>query len=202
MMNQDDFVVEVASEEHLKYVDEILATIEEAANIRGTGIAKRKPEYLALKIREAKAVIALKGDRFAGFSYIETWEDKHYVTTSGLIVHPDFRGLGLAKRIKDMTFSLARTRWPHAKIFSLTSGAAVMAMNTRLGYKPVTFEELTEDEAFWKGCDGCINVDVLRRTDRKYCICTGMLFDPTEHLPAKISDEVLERIKAIDENVE
>ena len=202
MMNQDDFVVEVASEEHLKYVDEILATIEEAANVRGTGIAKRKPEYLALKIREAKAVIALKGDRFAGFSYIETWEDKHYVTTSGLIVHPDFRGLGLAKRIKDMTFSLARTRWPHAKIFSLTSGAAVMAMNTRLGYKPVTFEELTEDEAFWKGCDGCINVDVLRRTDRKYCICTGMLFDPTEHLPAKISDEVLERIRAIDENVE
>ncbi|MGI5848163.1 MAG: GNAT family N-acetyltransferase [Candidatus Cryptobacteroides sp.] len=202
MMNQDDFVVEVASEEHLKYVDEILATIEEAANIRGTGIAKRKPEYLALKIREAKAVIALKGDRFAGFSYIETWEDKHYVTTSGLIVHPDFRGLGLAKRIKDMTFSLARTRWPHAKIFSLTSGAAVMAMNTQLGYKPVTFEELTEDEAFWKGCDGCINVDVLRRTDRKYCICTGMLFDPTEHLPAKISDEVLERIRAIDENVE
>ena len=202
MMNQDDFVVEVASEEHLKYVDEILATIEEAANIRGTGIAKRKPEYLALKIREAKAVIALKGDRFAGFSYIETWEDKHYVTTSGLIVHPDFRGLGLAKRIKDMTFSLARTRWPHAKIFSLTSGAAVMAMNTRLGYKPVTFEELTEDEALWKGCDGCINVDVLRRTDRKYCICTGMLFDPTEHLPAKISDEVLERIRAIDENVE
>ncbi|MDI9551919.1 MAG: GNAT family N-acetyltransferase [Bacteroidales bacterium] len=201
-MNQDDFVVEVASEEHLKYVDEILATIEEAANIRGTGIAKRKPEYLALKIREAKAVIALKGDRFAGFSYIETWEDKHYVTTSGLIVHPDFRGLGLAKRIKDMTFSLARTRWPHAKIFSLTSGAAVMAMNTQLGYKPVTFEELTEDEAFWKGCDGCINVDVLRRTDRKYCICTGMLFDPTEHLPAKISDEVLERIRAIDENVE
>jgi GNAT superfamily N-acetyltransferase len=202
MMNQDDFVVEVASEEHLKYVDEILATIEEAANVRGTGIAKRKPEYLALKIREAKAVIALQGDRFAGFSYIETWEDKHYVTTSGLIVHPDFRGLGLAKRIKDLTFSLARTRWPHAKIFSLTSGAAVMAMNTRLGYKPVTFEELTEDEAFWKGCDGCINVDVLRRTDRKYCICTGMLFDPTEHLPAKISDEVLERIKAIDENVE
>jgi GNAT superfamily N-acetyltransferase len=202
MMNQDDFVVEVASEEHLKYVDEILATIEEAANVRGTGIAKRKPEYLALKIREAKAVIALQGDRFAGFSYIETWEDKHYVTTSGLIVHPDFRGLGLAKRIKDLTFSLARMRWPHAKIFSLTSGAAVMAMNTRLGYKPVTFEELTEDEAFWKGCDGCINVDVLRRTDRKYCICTGMLFDPTEHLPAKISDEVLERIKAIDENVE
>ena len=198
-MTIGDLTVEVASEKHLVYVDEILRTIEEAAKVRGTGIAKRKPEYIEQKIREAKAVIALYGETFAGFSYIETWEHKRYVTTSGLIVHPDFRSLGLAKKIKDMTFSLARTRWPHAKIFSLTSGAAVMAMNTQLGYKPVTFAELTSDESFWKGCDGCINVDVLKRTDRKYCICTGMLFDPEEHLPAKIPQEVLERIKRIEE---
>ena len=191
-MTQDELTVEVASDKHLIYVDEILKTIEEAAKVRGTGIAKRKPEYVAQKIKEAKAVIALQGEKFAGFSYIETWEHKQYVTTSGLIVHPDFRGLGLAKRIKDLTFSLARTRWPHAKIFSLTSGAAVMTMNTQLGYKPVTF-------AFWKGCEGCVNVDVLKRTDRKYCICTGMLFDPEEHLPAKIPQEVLERIRRIDE---
>ena len=104
----------------------------------------------------------------------------------------------VAKRIKDMTFTLARTRWPHAKIFSLTSGAAVMSMNTALGYQPVTFADLTEDEAFWKGCEGCVNVDVLHRTGRKYCICTAMLYDPTEHLPAKIPDEVIERIKKID----
>ena len=198
-MAQNELTVEVASEKHLIYVDEILKTIEDAAKVRGTGIAKRKPEYVAQKIKEAKAVIALQGERFAGFSYIETWEHKQYVTTSGLIVHPDFRGMGLAKRIKDLTFSLARTRWPHAKIFSLTSGAAVMTMNTQLGYKPVTFAELTSDESFWKGCEGCINVDVLKRTDRKYCICTGMLFDPEEHLPAKIPQEVLERIKRIDE---
>ncbi len=198
-MAQNELTVEVASEKHLIYVDEILKTIEDAAKVRGTGIAKRKPEYVAQKIKEAKAVIALQGERFAGFSYIETWEHKQYVTTSGLIVHPDFRGMGLAKRIKDLTFSLARTRWPHAKIFSLTSGAAVMTMNTQLGYKPVTFAELTSDESFWKGCEGCINVDVLKRTDRKYCICTGMLFDPEEHLPAKIPQEVLERIRKIDE---
>ena len=198
-MTQDELTVEVASDKHLIYVDEILKTIEEAAKVRGTGIAKRKPEYVAQKIKEAKAVIALQGEKFAGFSYIETWEHKQYVTTSGLIVHPDFRGLGLAKRIKDLTFSLARTRWPHAKIFSLTSGAAVMTMNTQLGYKPVTFAELTSDGAFWKGCEGCVNVDVLKRTDRKYCICTGMLFDPEEHLPAKIPQEVLERIRRIDE---
>ena len=190
--------VVVADETHEKYVDTILETISEAAKVRGTGIAKRTHEYVANKMREAKAVIALDGDKFAGFSYIETWQDKKYVTTSGLIVHPDYRGRGLAKRIKDMTFTLARTRWPHAKIFSLTSGAAVMAMNTALGYQPVTFADLTDDEAFWKGCEGCCNVDVLHRTGRKYCICTAMLYDPTEHLPAKISDEVLERIRRID----
>ena len=190
--------VVVADESHEKYVDTILETISEAAKVRGTGIAKRTHEYLLNKMREAKAVIALDGDRFAGFSYIETWQDKKYVTTSGLIVHPDYRGRGLAKRIKDMTFTLARIRWPHAKIFSLTSGAAVMAMNTQLGYKPVTFADLTQDEAFWKGCEGCVNVDILHRTERKYCICTGMLYDPEEYLPAKIPADVLKRIKKIE----
>ena len=197
-IKREDIVVMVADHEHEQYIDTILKTIEEAAKVRGTGIAKRTHEYLATKMREAKAVIALHGDRFAGFSYIETWGNREYVTTSGLIVHPDYRGLGLAKRIKDMTFTLARIRWPHAKIFSLTSGAAVMAMNTALGYKPVTFADLTDDEAFWRGCEGCINVDVLHRTNRKYCICTGMLFDPEEHLPAKIPDNVIRRIQEID----
>ncbi len=200
-MDKEDIEVLVAGPEHELYVDTILETIAEAAKVRGTGIAKRTHEYLATKMQEAKAVIALskKDGRFAGFSYIETWGNKQYVTTSGLIVHPDYRGLGLAKRIKDMTFTLARTRWPHAKIFSLTSGAAVMKMNTELGYKPVTFAELTSDESFWKGCEGCINVDVLHRTGRKYCICTGMLYDPTEQLPAKIPEDVLARIRHLEE---
>ena len=202
LMEQDQEIeVLVAAAEHEVYVDTILDTIAEAAKVRGTGIAKRTHDYLTTKMQEAKAVIALrKSDkRFAGFSYIETWGNKQYVTTSGLIVHPDFRGLGLAKRIKDMTFTLARTRWPHAKIFSLTSGAAVMKMNTELGYQPVTFADLTDDEAFWRGCEGCCNVDVLHRTGRKYCICTAMLYDPTEHLPAKIPDDVLSRIKYLEQ---
>ncbi len=194
----DEITVMVADASHEKYVDTILKTIEEAAKVRGTGIAKRTHDYLATKMKEAKAVIALQGDVFAGFSYIETWGNKHYVTTSGLIVHPDFRGRGIAKKIKDLTFTLARTRWPHAKIFSLTSGAAVMAMNTQLGYQPVTFADLTDDEAFWRGCEGCINVDVLRRTNRKYCICTAMLYDPDEHLPVKLPQEVIERIEKLD----
>ena len=194
---EKDIQVLVAGPEHEVYVDTILQTIADAAKVRGTGIAKRTHEYLTTKMKEAKAVIALCGSRFAGFSYIETWGNKQYVTTSGLIVHPDFQGHGVAKRIKDMTFSLARTRWPHAKIFSLTSGAAVMKMNTELGYQPVTFADLTDDEAFWRGCEGCVNVDVLHRTGRKYCICTAMLYDPEEHLPAKIPEDVMERIKIL-----
>ena len=50
-MKLDDITVEVASEEHLFYVDQILETIENAAKVRGTGIARRKPEYLAQKIK-------------------------------------------------------------------------------------------------------------------------------------------------------
>ncbi len=198
----------VADESHERYVDTILKTIEEAAKVRGTGIAKRTHEYVATKMREAKAVIALASQQnadgtpaepeFAGFSYIETWGNKQYVTTSGLIVNPKYRGLGIAKRIKDLTFSLARTRWPHAKIFSLTSGKAVMKMNTQLGYLPVTFDDLTDDEAFWKGCEGCVNINVLRERNRKFCICTAMLFDPEEHLPAKIPQEVINRINRLD----
>ena len=195
---KDNIEVKVADASHEKYVDTILKTISDAAKVRGTGIAKRTHEYLATKMREAKAVIALDGDKFAGFSYIETWGNKQYVTTSGLIVHPDYRGLGLSKRIKNLTFTLARVRWPQAKIFSLTSGSAVMKMNTQLGYHPVTFNDLTDDESFWRGCEGCINVDVLHRTNRRYCICTAMLYDPEEHLPAKLSNEVLERIRKID----
>jgi len=198
MEETEEIQVLVADASHERYVDTILQTIADAAKVRGTGIARRTHEYLATKMREVKAVIALAGDRLAGFSYIETWGNKQYVTTSGLIVHPDFRHRGVAKRIKDLTFTLARTRWPHAKIFSLTSGAAVMTMNTQLGYQPVTFADLTDDEAFWKGCEGCVNVDVLHRTGRKYCICTAMLYDPEEHLPAKLPQEVLDRIRRID----
>ncbi|MCQ2291415.1 MAG: GNAT family N-acetyltransferase [Bacteroidales bacterium] len=184
----------VADASHEVYVDQILDTIREAAKKRGTGIAERTHEYVATKMKEGKAIIALDGNKFAGFSYIETWGNKHYVTTSGLIVHPDYQGLGVAKRIKDHTFTLARVRWPEAKIFSLTSGAAVMKMNTALGYVPVTFADLTDDESFWHGCEGCCNHDVLERTGRKYCICTGMLYDPEKHQGEPTSLEVFQKI--------
>lgn len=177
----EDIKIKVADADDEKYVDTIIDTIREAAKKRGTGIAERTHEYVATKMKESKAVLALCGDRFAGFSYIETWGNKHYVTTSGLIVHPDYLGMGVARRIKDYTFTLARVRWPNAKIFSLTSGDAVMKMNTQLGYVPVSFNQLTDDDAFWKGCEGCCNNDILMAKNRKFCICTGMLYDPEKH---------------------
>ena len=142
----------VASEDHVGYVEEILDTINRAAKVRGTGIAKRSPEYVRQKMLERKAVIALYEGRFAGFSYIECWSNKQFVANSGLIVANDFRGLGLATRIKRRIFRLSREMFPQAKIFSLTTGAAVMKMNFELGYRPVTFDQLTTDAAFWRGC--------------------------------------------------
>jgi hypothetical protein len=176
----DNIRVQVADESHTKYVDTILTTIEAAAKVRGTGIAKRSPEYVKLKIKEGKAIIALDGEEFAGFCYIESWGNKKFVANSGLIVVDKFRGHGLAKRIKKKAFDLSRTRYPDAKIFGLTTGLAVMKINSELGYKPVTFSELTDDESFWKGCQSCVNYDILQRTNRKHCLCTGMLFDPND----------------------
>ena len=190
----EDIRIVVADASHEVYVDMILDTIREAAKKRGTGIAERTHEYVATKMRESKAVLALHGERFAGFSYIETWENKHFVTTSGLIVHPDYQGLGIAKRIKDYTFTLARLRWPHAKIFSLTSGDAVMKMNTALGYVPVSFNQLTNDDAFWHVCEGCTNHSVLEERGRKFCVCTGMLWDPDKHKGEPTSLEVIKDV--------
>lgn len=177
----EEFIVKVAGREDIHYVEEILKTIEDATKVRGTGIAKRNPDYVRSKMLEGKAVIALKGDDFAGFCYIESWDHEQFVANSGLIVKPEYRGKGLAKRIKRKAFELSRERFPDAKIFGLTTGAAVMKINTELGYVPVTFESLTTDPVFWKGCESCINYDVLLRNDFTRCLCTGMLYDPAKH---------------------
>ena len=178
-------IVEVASEKHIKYVGEILKTIEDATKVRGTGIAKRKPEYIEQKINEGKAIIAMDGDKFVGFCYIESWDHEKFVANSGLIVKDEYRGQGVAKRIKRMAFELSRERFPDAKIFGLTTGAAVMKINTELGYVPVTFSDLTTDPTFWKGCESCINYDILCRNDCTRCLCTGMLYDPAKHPEAQ-----------------
>ncbi len=176
----EEVTIQVAGPQHYRYADSICRLIEEAAEARGTGIAKRRPEYVRSKMEEGKAVIALVGDRLAGFCYVETWNHGRYVANSGLIVAPDFRKMGLAKRIKRHIFELSREQYPDAKIFGITTSLAVMKINSELGYKPVTFSELTTDDVFWQGCRSCPNYDVLTRTHRKMCLCTGMLYDPEE----------------------
>ena len=175
--------VVVADASHVKYADEICEEVFISARERGTGIARRTPEYVSEKILAGKAVIAVSEDgRFAGFSYIETWGNKQYVANSGLIVAHEFRGLGLAMRIKKRIFQLSRELFPDAKIFSITTGAAVLKMNYELGFRPVTFAALTDDPEFWKGCQGCRNYPILEANEARMCLCTGLLYDPKEHI--------------------
>ena len=171
--------LEVSSEKHLMYVEEIRNEMANSAKARGTGIATRTNEYLTEKIREGKAVIATDDEGiWAGFCYIETWSDGLYVANSGLIVSPQFRNLGLARRIKERVFELSKKRYPQSKIFGLTTGLAVMKINSDLGYKPVIYSELTQDEQFWNGCKNCVNYEILKSKDRKNCLCTAMLYEP------------------------
>ncbi len=175
------FKVLVASEQHVQYASIICEEMASSAKARGTGIARRSPEYIQQKMLEGKAVIAFhpNGD-WAGFCYIETWSHEQYVANSGLIVAPAFRKHGLATLIKKAIFQLSRTKYPQAKIFGLTTGLAVMKINSELGYEPVTYSELTHDEEFWKGCSSCINFEILKSKERKNCLCTAMLYDPAE----------------------
>jgi GNAT superfamily N-acetyltransferase len=170
--------IHIASAQHTVYAKDICDLIEDAAHKRGTGIAKRDPEYIKKKINNGNSVIALDGKTLAGFCYIEVWESKKYVANSGLIVHPDYRGQGLAKKIKTRAFELSRKKYPGSKLFGITTSLPVMKINSDLGYRPVTFSELTHDSTFWDGCKSCPNYDILQRNNRKNCLCTGMLFDP------------------------
>ena len=180
-MTIQDFDIQVATAQHVDYATIICAEMAESAKARGTGIAQRSPEYVASKMLEGKAVIALHKDgTWAGFCYIETWSHGDFVANSGLIVSPQFRKVGLAKAIKHKIFELSRTKYPEAKLFGLTTGLAVMKINSELGYEPVTYSELTQDEDFWKGCKSCVNYDILTMKERKNCMCTAMLFDPQE----------------------
>lgn len=173
------FSITVANVSHLDYVELICLTIAESAAQRGTGIAKRSPEYIINKIEEGKAIIAMdKKGNLGGFCYIETWDHGKYVANSGLIVSPEYRHLGLAKKIKEKAFKLSKKKFPDSKIFGLTTSLAVMKINSDLGYYPVPFSELTPDKAFWTGCQSCVNYEILKGKGFKNCLCTGMLYDP------------------------
>ena len=196
-MTIQDFDIQVATAQHVDFAPIICDEMAESAKARGTGIAQRTPEYVANKMLEGKAVIALHKDgTWAGFCYIETWSHGDFVANSGLIVAPQYRKAGLAKAIKHKIFELSRTKYPEAKLFGLTTGLAVMKINSELGYEPVTYSELTQDEEFWKGCRSCVNYDILTMKERKNCMCTAMLFDPVEKAKdaEKVKEENLEKM--------
>ncbi len=176
---KESFFIQVANSSHVKYAQEICDEIAVSAKLRGTGISKRTPEEVAEKINNGKAVIALtEAGIWAGFCYIEAWENKQYISNSGLIVAQQFRKHGLAKAIKQKIFELSRTKYPEAKMFGLTTSAAVMKINSTLGYEPVIYADLTTNEQFWEGCKSCVNYEILLSKQRKNCLCTAMLFDP------------------------
>jgi hypothetical protein len=181
-VDNQEIIVRVATPDDKKYSRIITDEMEASAAARGTGIAKRSPEYIEQKIEEGKAVIALtKNGDWVGFCYIETWSHGEYVANSGLIVRPDLRKGGIAKSIKQTIFNLSREKYPEAKLFGLTTGLAVMKINSDLGYEPVTYSELTQDEDFWAGCKSCVNYEILMSKERKNCMCTAMLYDPKDH---------------------
>ncbi|OXA82147.1 N-acetyltransferase [Flavobacterium frigidimaris] len=174
-----DFIIQITNENHIFWVNEICDVTLSSALARGTGISGRSPELLEEKIKKGEAVIAFALDgSWAGFSFISSWDNDQYVSNSGLIVAPRFRSTGLAKKIKRKIFELSRQKFPDARIFSLTTGLAVMKMNHELGFEPVTYSELTTDEVFWENCKSCINCPVLMSKEKKNCLCTAMLYDP------------------------
>lgn len=182
-MEQSKIIVRIAIPGDTIYATTITDEMASSAKARGTGIAQRSPEYIIAKINEGKAVIALTSDnQWVGFCYIEAWGHEEFVANSGLIVAPEFRKTGIAKDIKNKIFALSRKMYPEAKIFGLTTGLAVMKINSDLGYEPVTYSELTDDEKFWAGCKSCVNYDILMSKERKNCMCTAMLYDPKDHL--------------------
>ncbi len=192
-MKPTDIIVEVAGHQHLLYAQQICDEMAASAKVRGTGIARREPADISQKMIEGKAVVAFhKNGTWAGFSYVEVWSDGAYVSNSGLIVNPEFRMLGVAKRVKQAVFDLSRTKFPHAKVISLTTGLAVMKLNSNLGFEPVTYSELSQDDDFWAGCKSCVNYDILLGKERKNCLCTALVFDPTVATEKKVQQHAEE----------
>jgi len=176
----ENIIIRVTNKDDVHFASIISAQIAASAVERKTGIAKRTPNYIAEKISKGNAIIAIDTELNApaGFCYIESWGQKKYVANSGLIIFPQYRCLGLARKIKEKAFKWSTKKFPNAKLFGLTTNLAVMKINTSLGYRPVTYSELTSDQSFWDGCKGCVNHKILKANDQKNCLCTGMIFDP------------------------
>ena len=128
-MDNQNIIIRVATAADKVYSKTITDEMEASAAARGTGIAKRTPEYVEQKIDEGKAVLAITDqNEWVGFCYIETWSNGEYVANSGLIVAPAFRKSGVAKAIKKRIFDLSREKYPESKLFGLTTGLQLLKL--------------------------------------------------------------------------
>lgn len=181
-MDEERIIVRSAIPADVVFADEIIHEIESSALARGSGISRRSAASVIEKIDTGKAIVAVTANgEWAGFSYIESWDNGKFVSNSGLIVSPKHRNQGVASQIKTQIFELSRSRYPEAIVFSITSGAAIMKLNTRLGFEPVSYAEIARESTFWDGCKSCVNYHILQSKDRRNCLCTAMLFNPSNN---------------------
>ena len=67
-MKNTNLIFRTAQEADIHYAETITTEMERSAKVRGTGIAKRSPDYIAQKMIDGKAVIALtKDNHWVGF---------------------------------------------------------------------------------------------------------------------------------------
>lgn len=164
--------VRIATGEDSHFAEDASRLIDDAA--KSHDIARRDPAMLQDKIGEGHAVVAVDDRTLVGFAYFSTWEGGRFVSHSGLVVHPDYQGIGLGKRIKLKLFDASEALFPDAATMSLTTSSAVEKLNLSLGFEPVPLSELTDDPEFWKGCETCRNyAETKARGDQ--CCCSGML---------------------------
>jgi len=172
------FIIEIASEKHSIYEEDICKAREETAKYYGIGISKKKSDFVKSKLSDGNAIIATDEDgNFAGFQYIKPWEQERFVFNSRLFLNPKYRETDLAQQIHKKIFELSRTKYPNAKVFVVTALIEEIKTNLAAGFKPTAFSELIDDKEWWNGCQECANYDVLTRNNRQRCLCTGMLYD-------------------------
>jgi len=185
MIEPHCYEVRRAAESDLQFVPSVASAIDDEVAAGAIGIARRSAADLASRIRTGEAIIALAaeatsdhapaGADWAGFCYVAAWEEGRFVSTSGLIVAPQHRGRGLAKRLKERALELAAERYPGAIAFGLSTSSAVARINEELGFRAASYSALPADSAFWDGCRTCpLHADLVAN-ERRTCHCRAVI---------------------------
>lgn len=180
-MNQEhNCIVRIATSEDYKYIGVIIEEMTLSAAKRGVHIIPRTPEYIMEKMNAGLAVIAInpENDEWVGFCCIEVWAHGKYVANSGLIVSPQYRGIGISRDIKITLFKQCRSKFPAARLFSLSTSPAVQHVNEELGYKVIPHADMLKDKFFLQGCTSWVNYVGLMNDKELSTRYVAMVFDP------------------------